>query len=403
MKTAAFALPVAFVLLLISNAAQAMPKDPAALESLINTEYGGDPVAYVHDNPKHFERMGCRGRADLLTVLMDAGLKLYNVDEAPRANFLYCAIMKERAEALTVVLDPDSLYLWEKAGYGSNGWTPLWRAIARDNHEITLLFLKNGAGIMFNRTSYLHLTREEHFVLAADWALKSRKPNAVQAFSDAGYGHIVEAARNESNVDYIKNRAGKGGRGNGSGLLGVVGLAAGVAIGGDVGTIIAATTGGLGGGDSDDEEAPTGSGPLPLATNRADLGLALSPTDAPYRGLKVLGVGVDGPGATAGVLEEDVITRIAGVPVATPSSYYVATEKAAKTETFDVDYYRGEALATTTFGLPKPASTSAQTDETDPKSTSVLDELERLADLRDRGVLTDEEFEALKAEILEQD
>ena len=341
-------------------------------------------------------------------VLKDAGLRLYRVDERPRTGLMSCAVGKSRDEALAVLLDPDSLYSWEKAGYGSNLSSPLWYVINGNNYELTLLLLKNGAGISFNNKSFLHLTREEHLLLLAERALKKRKTEALRAFPDAGFGPIVEAARNENNVAYVRNRAGLSTGGGGSGLLGVAGLVAGVALGGDVGTVVAVASGlADGSGDGEEGQAPVGSGPLALPTNRAELGLALAMTTAPHRGLKVTKVVGGGPGEAAGMLTDDVVVRIAGVPVATPASFFVAGEKAAKTPTFPVEYYRDGAFATTTFAPPAPSSSpSASTSSAgkkSPESISVLEALERLANLRDRGVITGEEFQTLKAEMLNRD
>ena len=64
MKTTALTLSIAFTLLVVPGVARAT-SDPAELKTLIESQYGGDPLAYVHDKPNQFRRMGCGGRADL--------------------------------------------------------------------------------------------------------------------------------------------------------------------------------------------------------------------------------------------------------------------------------------------------------------------------------------------------
>ena len=57
----------------------------------------------------------------------------------------------------------------------------------------------------------------------------------------------------------------------------------------------------------------------------------------------------------------------------------------------------GEAPAAAAAPAPQPAAAAAPAAEPEP---SYLDELERLAGLRDSGIITEEEFEAKKKQLL---
>jgi len=416
MKLVSTALGAALIFLTATVSLEAMPRTPEKLRALLADSYGGDPVAYVNAKPNHFREMGNKGRTDLVQVLMDAGLVLSVIDSKPREAFIFDTIMKSRAETLAAALDPDSITLSEDRGKGENTWTPLWRAIYKNNYDVTLLILQNGPSRTFNHRNYLQLTREEHLVLAASWAIKRGKNRALQAFSDAGYGHIVEVARNKAAVDYIDARAGIKSKGDGGSMLGAVaGVVGGMALGGDLGSMIA-LEGGLAALDQSSGNASEGSGqaggPLQLATNRAHLGLQLQTVLEPRRGMLVAKVVPDHPGDLAGIQQGDVIVAIAGQPVAYQGSLWVSTEIAAKQEAYVVDYFRGDERLQATLSQfqqtkpeveksPSSGSRDAPTTEAaKSRSSSMIEQLERIADLRDRGVLSDDEFDALKAEIL---
>ncbi len=404
-----------FVLFLSTASVQAMPRTPEKLKALLAEEYGGDPVAYVNQKPNHFKEMGSKGRTDLVQVLMDEGLVLSVIDSKPREEFLFSTIMKSRVETLAAAIDPDSITLSENRGYGEQTWTPLWRAIYKNNYDVTLVILQNGPSRVYNHKNYLHLTREEQLLLAADWAIDRGKNKALRAFPDAGYGHILAAAQNDAAVNYVKARAGLDSRGGGGSMLGAVaGVVGGAAMGGDFGTMLAIEGGleALDQSSGNGSGAAGGNGPLKLATNRANLGLQVKTVLEPRRGMVVEKIMPDQPADLGGIQEGDVIVAIAGQPVAHNGSLLVATEKAAKQKEYNVDYYRGgERLVATLsqFEETKPkaekSTSPGSEDATATKtaksgSTSMIEQLERIADLRDRGVLTDEEFEAMKAKIL---
>lgn len=407
--TARLCLFIAF--LLFAHPAQAMPKTVEALQETIRAQYGGDANAYVEAKKKHFRKIACKGRVDLLEALYDAGLVLVDVPQRIRWLGFRCAFDKGQMAALKLILTPDVLTAHERSELGEKyEATLLDIAIYWNSYDRVRFLLETGVHTFANDKKAQALTREEHLLLAADRAIDLKKDDAIRAFRDAGFGHIVDAARNEANVRYVFARAGKG---KGGGLLrGVATIAAGTALGGTQGAILS-TMGGAKALQRDrDAKAQQGSGPLLLATNRADLDSALSEVSGPQRGLKVAAIEPGGAGARAGLAIGDVITDIAGQPVASRGSFYVATHQAAKAQAFEVRYLRDGASYTATFGpqaldAKAPSSDQQSGPETKtatagtPDMASTLDELDKLGSLRDRGVLSDEEFETMKAKILE--
>ncbi|WP_273678379.1 SHOCT domain-containing protein [Erythrobacter fulvus] len=401
--------------------ALAMPDDPAELNSLIRTKYNGDAAAYVEDNRGEFRKMGCEGRADLLQALLDAGLAFENLEQSrysAHAQAIRCAFDKGKMEALALLLTPDAMTMFEEVEFGQTWQASLLSsAIYWDSYDRVRHLLENGVHAAQHDKEAAILTREEHLLLAAYEALDTEKEDAIRAFQDAGFGHIIDAARNKANWRYVIDRM-KGSRGGGGGGLfrSLLGGVAGAALGGTTGAALGFLGAGAdASGDGDGNGAPQGSGPLPLATNRADLGAQLNPVTAPRRGLQVQKVDAGGPSALAGLMQGDVIVSIAGIPVASRGSFYVATEEAFSKERFEVEYLRDGVQQTALFDKSKAApetgaaqaagnlAPEAQAPARAPDPASTLDELQKLGDLRDRGILSEEEFEAMKARILGAD
>jgi len=369
----------------------------------------------VEDERGDFRRMGCRGRVDLLQALFDAGFDLRDVSFDTIRRAAYCAFENGEMGALELLLTPDVLSAYEASEFGEGNSATLLRiAIYWDSYARVRYLLENGVHALENDEEYAVLTREEQLLLAAEDALDREKEDAIRAFQDAGFGYLLDAARNEDNVRYVEQRA----RGNGEGpdlLGGLAGAALGASLGGGAGAALGLLAGTTSGSDSNDGDGNgTGAGgPLPLATNRVELGLRANAVRSPRRGLGVKEILPEGPGDLAGLAVGDVILSIAGEPVAGRGSLYVATEKAFGMQEFEVEYFRDGEVSTTVFDRVRPEVADAETEPvpaedaaqvTGPMASGsgdVLSELERLGDLRDRGIISEDEFEMLKAGILE--
>lgn len=396
-RTALTALSVS---LLATTSAQAMPDDIAELRQIITDEYGGDVNAYVEDEQKDFRQMGCRGRTDLLQALLDDGLQLDDLSYKTHMGPIFCAFSKNESDAFALVLTPDRLTEWEASLFDeANVMSPLQYAIYENEYGIVRAMLENGVHQHLNDDDYAVLTREEHLLLAAKYAVDAGKEQAIRAFRDTGWGEYLTASQDDNNIRYVRARAGKTG---GGGLLRTV---AGGLVGAYVGGTTGAALGILGGGTSGDDEVEIDpSKPLPLATKRAQLGVMLGPVGPTEDGMKVMAFADDSPARAAGLEEGDVILAIGGVKVSRRGSLYVATEKVADLEQFEVEFQRAGERRVAVFGLTKPEpvlaeSTSGATGAGSSENAT-LAELERLADLRDRGVLSEEEFAEMKARIL---
>jgi len=405
---------VSLTLMLVAQTAHAaMPKSPEALRTLLDTQYNGDANAYAEQKQKDFRKMACKGRGDLIQALLDAGLDLVALSDKARYQVVSCSFERTQMEVVKLVLTPDTLSAFETYRYGEKYLsTLLGVAVYYDDYARTLVLLKNGVHAYLNDSAAGILTREEHLLLAAHEALKKRKGQSVRAFEEAGFGHIIAAARNRNNVEYVRQRIKSGsGKSGGGGLLrGIATIAAGTALGGTEGAVLSV----LGAGDALDgadgsTSQPQRGGPLALATKRAPLDMALTAVAVPQRGLQVQKVLDNGVGALAGIQQGDVILRIAEIPVASRGSLYVATRKAFDAPEFDVEYLRAGKTFKTTF-RPKEAMVSAATSKqtenaavaapTTSNMDTMLEDLERLGNLRDRGVLTDAEFQSMKEKIL---
>ncbi|OBV12265.1 SHOCT domain-containing protein [Erythrobacter dokdonensis] len=403
---------------MLATPVQAMPKDPAELAAIIQNKYGGDANSYVDDNKGEFRKMGCNGRADLLQALLDAGLVLENLEQgrySAHTQAIRCAFEKGKMEALALVLTPDAMAMFEEVEFGQTWQASLLsQAIYWDSYDRVRYLLENGVHAVQHDKDAAILTREEHLLLAAYQALDTEKEDAIRAFQDAGFGHILDAARNKANYRYVIDRiTGSGGGGGGGLFRSLLGGVAGAALGGTTGAALGFLGAGANAADENDTNgAAQGNGPLPLATNRADLGLDLAPVTAPRRGLQVQQVLPDGPGALAGLAKGDVILTIAGLPVASRGSFYVATHKAFGIKEYAVEYMRGGEVITTVVGKAQPQEIATPEERRTPSDANVaasvgtdtattLDQLKKLGELRESGVLSEEEFEAMKARILE--
>lgn len=384
-----------------------MPDNPAELRATIHAEHAGDANAYVAANESDFRRMGCKGRGDLLQVLLNEGLALEDVPFQTHSKAALCAFMKKDMSAVSVLMTPDFITAYELSRAGeASAATLLWSALYSDDYDMVRYLLEHGVHTFNYHRYWEPLTREEHLLLAAESAVKHSKEDAMRAFGDSGFGHILAAARNEDKVTYVTYRL-KGGKaeGGGGGLLrSLVGGLAGAALGGTTGAAI----GLLEGSGSDSAGGKTvlpDSGPLPLDSGRADPGLVLKTVSAPQRGMLVAEVLAGGAGEAAGLRVNDLVIRIAGEPVALRGSFYVATAKAAMTPEYEVEFLREGELSSVTFGQHGPsAPEESALPIAEPASQSVNDDtlgrLEKLGDLRDRGVISAEEFEAMKVKII---
>lgn len=396
--------------LLFATGAQAMPDDVAEMRQIIATEFGGDVKAYVEEESKDFRKMGCEGRLDLLQALLDDGLVLNDLSYRTHMGATSCAMRKEEPAAFKLLLTPDRMTEWEMAYFDENVMSPLQYAIYENEYGLVRTMLENGVHQAFNDDDYAVLTREEQLLLVANWANDAGKEHALRAFRDAGFEHILAAAQNKANVQFIRTRLGKGGGGGGGLFRTIAGGVAGAYLGGSTGAALGILEAGTSGADEKVEIDPTK--PLPIPTNRAELGIMFQHVDVPRRGLEIQGIAEGKAASFTDLVKGDIIVAIGGMPVATRGSLYVATERLVDAEQFEVEYLRDGEIGTTIFGLPQPQPEIAEASALPVESQSVsaasgedstLAELERLADLRDRGVLTEEEFTEMKARILASD
>ncbi len=134
---------------------------------------------------------------------------------------------------------------------------------------------------------------------------------------------------------------------------------------------------------------------------------------APQEGMLITSLAPEGAFAVAGLQEGDVVTRIARQRIKNNNGLSDGLHKAIRAPSFEVEFYRDgsqqKAVVPLTFrattgplpepsfsqGAPTPAVTTIVQNE-----FSVADELERLADLKDRGILSADEFAAEKAKLL---
>lgn len=415
---------LAAALLTLASPALAVPASIGELQQAIDTRYGGNATLYARGEERDFRKMGCNGRADLVGHLLEQGLDLDALPQDVWIEAAFCALKESESETFRLLMTPDQMSQWDDRVAGRNrGYSLLRHAIEWDDYGCVLTILQNGFAFYNSSTKYLPLSREEHILLAAETALDDNRDEALRALNDAGFGHIVDAARDRDNLSYVEQRiAGSSGGGSGGGggfLGGLAQMAAGKLIGGAAGAgmMVAGGANALGGGDEDAaEDRPLP--PLALASNRAYLGFEFEPIDGHERGVSVVRLVEFGQSAALGLQPGDEVVRIAGLPVATRGSIFVATEQAARMDAFEVEYLRDGSVRTALFETEdlaaaaqrakRAASAAGETKpdlagppaESMPASGAVLENLERLADLRDRGVLSEEEFAEMKARLL---
>jgi len=148
--------------------------------------------------------------------------------------------------------------------------------------------------------------------------------------------------------------------------------------------------------------------------NHAVLGVDFQPiASGKMQLMSVSNVYPDLPAKKAGILEGDVVTRVAGERLQSEDDYLDAAAKAASSPTYVVEILRaGKPMKFTVERAFRPAWTEQVVGAVDPVATSpahpaiapasVADELAKLAKLKTDGVLTDAEFEAQKKKLLGQ-
>lgn len=343
MRASHFCLAIASAPLFLASPAAAFPDDAAELSEIIGSEYGGNANLYVADEAGDFRRMGCRGRNDLMQELLDSGLAMDQVDPDHRIDMFVCAVYDERAEFLQAFLTPEWLAEIDAEYLGRRPISPLMFAMSENDYALTMALLAN-------KPRYYHwqgkrvenLTPEGHLLLGAYRARKSKKDRSLAAYVEALPADLIEDSRNDAFVDMVDDFAlGRGGTNNGGGggggfLGGIADIALGAALGG-------------------------------------------SPTDflIASAGASLLDAGGDGSEGSD----------------AAPANNADMQRKLAR-------YLTVVNAPTEPEPAPTPATQPAAPQATVSQSLSTLDQLERLADLRDRGVLTEEQFEALKTQIL---
>lgn len=416
---------VAAAFLTLASPALAVPASTDELQQTIDTRYSGNATLYAQGEERDFRKMGCNGRADLVGHLLEQGLDLDALPQDVWIEAAFCALKESESETFRLLLTPNQLSKWDDRVAGRNrGYSLLRHAIEWDDYGCVLAILQNGFAFYNSSTKYLPLSREEHILLAAEAALDDNRDEALRALNDAGFRHIVDAARDRDNLRYVEQRiAGSSNGGGGGGFLGgLAQMAAGKFIGGGAGAgmMLAGGANALGGG-SDDAAEDDPMPPLALASNRAYLGFEFEPIDGHERGVTIARLVEFGQSAALGLRTGDEVVRIAGVPVATRGSIFVATEQAARMDAFEVEYLRDGRLNTARFETEDLAAAAqrakqaasaaseakddlaARPPESTPSSGTLLGNLERLADLRDRGVLSEEEFAEMKARLLADD
>jgi hypothetical protein len=155
-------------------------------------------------------------------------------------------------------------------------------------------------------------------------------------------------------------------------------------------------------------------GKLPTGTtfpNHAWMGF----TGRPIPQGKTIGVEVaelvpEQPAAVAGLQIGDIVTSIAGKKFSDTDGYLDATERAAKSPTYKIEYLRVGKKNTATLARAFRSPTSEQvvaktSEEPTPQQlgsvTSIADELAKFAKLRDEGIVTHAEFDEQKSKLLD--
>ena len=332
-------LPTVLAAAMLGASAHALPDSPEQLRATIDSQFGGDANAYVEAEYRgEYRTLGCRGRVDLMQALLDSGLVLENVSPAGLNNMLRCAYGRGHLEVFRLGLSPEALRVYENAQARSPDDASLLNRLVWDNdYAFTLALLENGTSLFdASDGAYVALTPEGHYLRVAIVAEDRNFRNVTRALQDAGYTDIVEDARRPG----MKREF----------------FRARIAW-------------------AEHIDAYNPSVLDRMIRGASDAGLA----DI------ALGVAV---GGDAGAL-----ISAAG---AVEAVFGDAPDEVSDSR-FDFSrYLRGytsKAGAETEREAPAPARIESET-------SSMLDELERLGDLRERGVISQAEFDALKDQIL---
>jgi len=147
--------------------------------------------------------------------------------------------------------------------------------------------------------------------------------------------------------------------------------------------------------------------------NHASMNIEYEFVKAPQEGMRVKAVLPDGAFAAAGFMAGDIVSRIAKQRIKNNNDLSDGLHKAIRGQSFEVEFYRNGKLQKANVPVifrptagPLPAAAFNQAPPAPTTTTivqsefSVAEELQRLADLRDRGILTPAEFDAEKAKLL---
>lgn len=312
----------ALALVSTSTPLLAAPESVAELRALIDQEYAGDPHAWAADEERDFRRLGCRGKTEMVQALLDDGLELDRLSVENHGILAHCAGWNGHTEIFRLAASQRSME-WVNAHIFSdpNSQGFFKRIVDRDYAEVVRVGLENGLYAWDARGDRDEtLNRDGQLLLAASQAFRDGNTASFEAFEDAGYGYLLEDARD---WDFRTELYRVSMDGSGGFLGALAEFALGAAVGGLAGDAM-------------------------MAGSALD---AVSDSDA----------GVDSPGSR-------FLPYLAGYEgPATP------------------------AVSAEPIGDQEVGSNQA---------SDKIGELERLADLRDRGVITQAEFDELKAEVL---
>ena len=148
--------------------------------------------------------------------------------------------------------------------------------------------------------------------------------------------------------------------------------------------------------------------------NHAYAGFAYEPHEGRNEGLLLTSVEEGGAFDRAGLRAGDILHRVAGERTKSFNDLSDGMHKAIREGTYEVQFYRdGERMEVAVEreyrsaigALPEPSFAVADTGPASQTTIvqnelSLAEEISRFADLRDRGILSDEEFDAQKARLL---
>lgn len=112
--------------LLLAVPVQAMPDDAEELRTIVQTEFGGNALAYVEEKDGDFRRMACRGRADLIETLINEGLVLTDISGETYSNAAYCSYREKELDTMRLLFTPDYISGFEDANFGGSYMGPLY-------------------------------------------------------------------------------------------------------------------------------------------------------------------------------------------------------------------------------------------------------------------------------------